>query len=139
MKYIVLFLLSIAAITASSKKDIGKIISKADRIYNENPAQSFALYETAEREAKSSGNHKYDGEIHFGKGRYLVLIAKYVAAIVELIKAILLFQENDNLESLASVYSIKSILLDRLGESQGAHEILLQALEIDKELGIVIG
>ena len=134
LKYIVLFLLSILAINASSKKDIGKIITKADQIYNENPAQSYALYETAEREAISSENHSFDGEIHFGKARYLVLIAKYDAAMVELNKAILLFQENDNLESLASVYSVKSILLDRLGESQGAHEILLQALEIDKEL-----
>lgn len=129
-----LFFLWGFSLSADAQSSIKQLIEKADAVYDENPAQSMALYEKAELQADREGNHLFDGEIHHGKGRFYVLIGQYDAASAALNKAILIYTETKNDEGLASVYSIKSILLERIGESQQAHNMLLKALEIDKRV-----
>lgn len=137
--YFLLVLFLGSSFTVFSQGSIRQLIDKADAVYDENPAQSLVLYEKAEARAKKEGAHSLDGEIHYGKGRFYVLIGQYDAASAELNKAILIFTENENDQGLASVYSIKSILLGRIGEPERAHNMLLKALEIDKKTNNVEG
>jgi serine phosphatase RsbU (regulator of sigma subunit) len=115
-----------------SQGGIEKILNKADLVYAENPAESFALCETAERRALETGEHSEDGSISLCKGRYYVLIAKHDAANIELSKAISIFEKEKDFTNLATAYKIKSILLERIGEKLKAHLMLLKALDIHK-------
>ena len=133
IKIVLFFLLAIPFQGLS--KDIGKILDKADAKYSESPAESFALLEAAEKEAESTNNHKFDGDIYYGKARYYLLIANYDASILELNEAILIFENENDLHMLSASYSLKSILLERLGEGQKAHNYLLQALKFDRQIG----
>lgn len=111
------------------------MITKADLLYDESPAQAFSLYEAAEREANQSANHDFDGKIFLGKARYNLLVAKYDAANANLSEAILFFEANGDKTGLSSALSLKSILFQRIGDEKGAHSLLLKTIEIDKELG----
>lgn len=131
-----LFLISLILLcfSASAQQDIQKILYKADDVYSENPAESFSLCETAEREAQQSGDHSHDANIAYCKARYYILIAKYDAASSELSKAILLFEEQDDKVGLANAFSLKSILLERVGDSQASHLMQLKVVELDREI-----
>jgi len=131
-KLSVIFFCLIATISWS-QKDIGKLLDKSSLVYAENPAESFSLCETAEREATESGNHEFDGNISYCKARYYVLIAKYDACSREINKAIKIFIENDDKHNLSSAYSLKSILLGRIGDEEAAHKMLLNVVELDRE------
>ncbi len=130
-----IILLFISLSFSGFSRDIEKILDKADAKYAESPAESFALLETAEKEAESTNNHRFDGDIHYGKARYYLVTANYDASILELNEAILIFEKDKDLHMLSASFSLKSILLERLGEGKKAHNYLLQALKIDRQIG----
>jgi serine phosphatase RsbU (regulator of sigma subunit) len=137
MRKVFLLVVLLLSFESVAQQDIQKILYKADDIYAENPAESFSLCETAEREAKESGDHSFDADIARCKARYYILIAKYDAASSELNKAILLYQEADDKYGLASIYSLKSILLRRIGDIEASHLMQLKVVELDRELNDV--
>jgi len=99
------------------------------------PDSAFDFYCKAEEHAASVGNLDYTGTIAYGKARIYVLLTNYGKASEELNKAILFFQENNNKSMLASTYSLKSILLERIGDNEASHLIQLKACEIAKKSG----
>ncbi|MEX1002513.1 MAG: SpoIIE family protein phosphatase [Crocinitomicaceae bacterium] len=116
-----------------AQQDIQSILKKADAVYDNHPEESFALCERAERQADKSGNTTFNGDISLCKARYYLLIARYDAAGSELNKAILIFRHKKDLLNLSNAYSLKSILLDRIGEPKKAHNSLLKSLELSRE------
>lgn len=131
MKYIfcLIFLLSSAAFS----KDIQKLLNKAELIYAENPAESFALYETAEREAKQQNTTEYNTQINLGKARYYILIAKYQSASALLNECILDAKTDEDGGALTHALSLKSILLERIGENEASHQLELEVLSLNKK------
>jgi serine phosphatase RsbU (regulator of sigma subunit) len=120
--------------TTSWSQDIGKMIDKAELQYDQSPAQSFSIYEAAEREAELTSNHAFDGEIALGQGRYNLLVAKYDASSAKISEAILFFEAKNDKRGLAKAFSLKSILFERIGATDASHAMLLKTLEIDIEL-----
>jgi tetratricopeptide (TPR) repeat protein len=132
-RFSLLLIYTVVSSVGVAQTNIENILEKSRSLYNENPAESFSLCETAEREAKETGDHSQDGSIAYCKGRYYLLIAKYDASSTELNKAINIFTENDDKLNLSSTYSLKSILLQRIGDEAAAHTMLLKVLELDRE------
>ncbi|MEO9533384.1 MAG: SpoIIE family protein phosphatase [Crocinitomicaceae bacterium] len=110
------------------------MLDKASSLYSESPAESYALYEAAQREAELNSNHQFDGDILVGKARYNILVAKYDAASANLSEATLFYEAKEDKHGLADVYNLKSILMQRLGEDEASRNMLLKSIELDKEL-----
>lgn len=133
-KLLLIIILFASPYFGDAQGDIEKMLNKADQIYAQNPAESFALCESAARQAQKDGDTQFDGDIALCRGRYYLLITKYDAATSELNKAIIIFEKKGDLQNLAVTYKLKSILLHRVGEVNAAHKILLEALEIYREI-----
>ena len=122
-----------------SQTGIEKVLNKAELVYDENPAESFSLCESAEREAKEENNHQFDGNISICKARYLILIASFEAATVEVNNAISIFKKNEDELNLVHAYSLKSLLLSKMGDLDAAHKLNLEVLELDRQIGNTSG
>ena len=120
--------------TCKAQNQVESILDKADLIYAENPAESFALCERAEREAKSTGDFNHSGAISLCKARYYLLIAKYDAASKEINNAILFFEAKQDTFSLCNALSLKNILLTKIDRQEEAHSILLKVIALERQL-----
>lgn len=127
-------LLLFYGLSPQAQKDIDKILLKASDIYDENPAESFEMCERAEREAKLKNDHAFDGDIAICKARYLILIASFGDATSELNKAILFFEEKKDPLNLATALSLKSLMLSKMGDHDAAHQMLLEVLELNRQM-----
>ena len=116
-------------------KEIEKNIELARDIVSSNPDSAMVLYSIAEAIATGQSNKDYIGNISYGKARYYVVMTDYGHASEELKKAILFYEENNNLSSLASAYALQSVLLDRIGDKESSHFVQVKACAIAKESG----
>ncbi|MCB9224529.1 MAG: SpoIIE family protein phosphatase [Crocinitomicaceae bacterium] len=132
-RLILIFLIAFSPFFAGAQQDVEDILDKANDVYNENPAESFSFCEAAGRLAIEQGNTEFDAEIATCKARYYLLIAKYDAASAELNKAILFYENVDDKDGLAYAYSLKSILLDRVGDTDASHLMQLKVVNLDRE------
>lgn len=136
---LILFLLATSFYGVRAQGDISKMLDKSLLIYDENPAESFALCEAAERKAIATDDHSMDGDISLCKARYLILIASFDQASSELNKAIVFFQEKEDDYNLSKAYSLKGVLLHKMGDNQGSHNLQLKVLNIDRRIGNQFG
>lgn len=127
-------LLCLLATFSFAQNDIRKILDKAALVYDENPAESYALCETAERKADSENIHEHDGSISLCKARYLILIASFDEGMKELNKAIIFFKNKDDRYNLTATYSLKSLMLRKMGDVDASHTMLLEVLELNREM-----
>ncbi|MEZ4923435.1 MAG: SpoIIE family protein phosphatase [Crocinitomicaceae bacterium] len=132
-RLVLIFLIAFSSVFAAAQQDVEDILDKANDVYNENPAESFSFCEAAGRLAIEQGNTEFDAEIATCKARYYLLIAKYDAASAELNKAILFYENVDDKDGLAYAYSLKSILLDRVGDTDASHLMQLKVVNLDRE------
>ncbi|UKN00757.1 tetratricopeptide repeat protein [Paracrocinitomix mangrovi] len=133
MSRLILLFVIIISFSAFSQGEVEDKLRKADLVYNENPAESFSLCESAEREAKELNNTEFDGNIALCKARYYLLISMYDACSRELNKATLFFEKREDKVNLASVYNLKQNMLSKIGEIEEAHQFMLKVVEIDRE------
>lgn len=131
MKILLPFLLFISLNTFAT--DIQKILNKAESLYAENPAESFAMYEKAEKEALKQNNTQFECQINLGKARYYLLISKYESASALLNECILRSENTEDHSSLTHALSLKGILLERVGEKEASHALQLEVLELNRQ------
>lgn len=132
-----LFFFFVFSIEKAHAQSIEKYLNAADEIYDSNPDSSFQLCCAAENLQNQEEDNSLAGKIAVCKGRYYILKTDYGNATNELNKAILFYQEKKDLLALSGVYSLKSILLDRVGEPEQAHLFLLKSYQIAKQEGSV--
>lgn len=114
---------------------IQKLIDQGNEIYYSNPDSSYALCCGAEEEANKSGTTEFIGATALCKARYLILVTDYQAAAKELNIAIQFFTWKEDFVSLSKAYSLKSILLDRVGDADESVRVLREAYLISKNHG----
>jgi serine phosphatase RsbU (regulator of sigma subunit) len=137
MKNLFLILFSISIISLNSvfaNESLEKLVNQSFELYNSNPAESFSICLEAEKLANKTNEHTFDGDISFIKGRYFLLTTKYDLSTTELNKAIEIYKLDNNKSSLSATYSLKSLLLSRIGEDEKAHNLLLEVINLDREL-----
>jgi serine phosphatase RsbU (regulator of sigma subunit) len=132
---VTIFLLITIAITANSQSNIQSLIDQGNQIYYSDPDSSYALCCGAEEEAKKSANNEFTGSIALCKARYLVLVTDYQGAALQLNIAIQFFTIKEDFVNLSKAYSLKSILLDRIGEPEESTKVLREAYLISKNHG----
>lgn len=133
----ILSLLFVFSITNTNAQSIETYLNEADEIYDSNPDSSFQLCCYAEDLQTKDRDSSLAGEIATCKARYYLLKTDYGNATNELNKAILIYQENHDLLALSGVYSLKSILFDRVGDAEQAHLFLLKSYQMAKKEGSV--
>lgn len=121
----------------TNAQSIETYLKDADEVYDSNPDSSFQLCCYAEDLQDKDHDSTMAGEIATCKARYYLLKTDYGNATNELNKAILIYQEKHDLLALSGVYSLKSILFDRVGDPEQAHLFLLRSYQIAKEEGSV--
>jgi len=109
----------VGQVTAQNKY-VKQLVNKGHQVYSFDPTESFSLCKQAQEEAQLSNDHLYDGSISICLARYYILVTNYELATLELNKAEIFFQQKNDKSNLAETYSLKSILLGRLGEDQKA-------------------
>ena len=125
---IFLFLLSC---TVFSQSDFDVKIEIADRIYNANPDSSYKICMGID----TTHSKKLDqGRLSLSKVRVLLLMTDYESCERELLNAEKIFLTLNNKPLLANTYSLKSILLKRLGEMRAGINMLKKAYEINLEI-----
>ncbi|MBL7899463.1 MAG: hypothetical protein JNJ99_13070, partial [Crocinitomicaceae bacterium] len=110
-------------------------IDQCNETYYANPDSSFEFCLKAEKESKYQGNFTYAGEIALCKARYHILVTDYETANAELSFAINCFEQKKNYAKLSKAMSLKSILLDRIGEHYQSTKVLREAYLISKNHG----
>lgn len=136
LKAAVVLLLFHFTTNAFAQHDSTQIIDylkKCNETYYANPDSSYEFCLRAEKESKYQGNFNFAGDIALGKARYHILVTDYELAFSELSFAIDFFEQKRNYPKLSSAYSLKSILLDRIGEHDASSEMLKKAYQISKE------
>jgi len=121
--------------TATGQTSIDSLLDLAYQIYSENPTKSFEYAQLAKTKALEQGDHSYDAEIGYCVARYYVLTTKYDLASAQLTETIALCEENNDLFNLASIYSLKAIMLGKIGDFNGAHSLQLKSISLEKESG----
>lgn len=135
------FIFSLFLLTTSfgfSQRDSSTIINYIDqcnKTYYANPDSSFEFCLKAEKESKYQGNFSYAGDIALCKSRYHILVTDYETANAELTFAINCFEQKKNFAKLSKAMSLKSILLDRIGEHYQSTKVLREAYLISKNNG----
>ena len=117
---------------AQTTDNIQQLIDQGNEIYYSNPDSSFALICEAENLAKKKSDNSYFGRIALAKARYFVLVTDYRASSRELTLAIYFFENNRDFVNLSKAYSLRSILLDRIGEKEESTKVLREAYLISK-------
>lgn len=120
---------------AQDTATIQKLIDEGNAIYYSNPDSSYTLCCGAEDLAKKAGTPEYLGKTALCKARYYILVTDYQAAATELYIAIQFFTTKEDYPSLSRAYSLKSILLDRIGEPKASTDMLREAYLISKNHG----
>lgn len=128
----------VGQVTAQNKY-VKQLVNKGHQVYSFDPTESFSLCKQAQEEAQLSNDHLYDGSISICLARYYILVTNYELATLELNKAEIFFQQKNDKSNLAETYSLKSILLGRLGEDQKAINLLLKVIHLEKELKDTLG
>lgn len=129
------FLLTTISFTTHSQSNIQSLIDQGNQIYYSDPDSSYALCCGAEEEAKKSANNEFAGNIALCKARYMVLVTDYQGAAMQLNIAIQFFSYKEDFVNLSKAYSLKSILLDRIGEKEESTKVLYEAYLISKNHG----
>ena len=137
---LIIFLLTLvlelfgSTVTANAQT-IVEYINAGDEVYESNPDSSFQLCCIAEELQESQNDFSQAGAIAMCKGRYYLLKTEYGNATEELNKAIIFYEEKNDLRSLSEIYSLKSILFDRLGDNEKAHVFLLKSYQTTVNIG----
>ncbi len=129
------FLLTTISFTTHSQSNIQSLIDQGNQIYYSDPDSSYALCCDAEEEAKKTANNEFAGNIALCKARYMVLVTDYQGAALQLNIAIQFFTYKEDFVNLSKSYSLKSILLDRIGEKEESTKVLYEAYLISKNHG----
>ncbi len=127
----VLFLCLSCLLLAQSK--VADLLWQADSIYSSDPDSSYAL--CLEAEKLNGGDQKFLGGINLSKGRYHLLITDYEAAGKEFAIAQEVFTKQNDLDNLAHLFSLKSILFDRIGDHNAAMSLLKKSYNIHLQSG----
>ncbi|MBK7129715.1 MAG: SpoIIE family protein phosphatase [Crocinitomicaceae bacterium] len=114
---------------------IADLIKKSNEIYYENPDSSYRLCCEAEKKSQYYGNTQFMGDIAHCKARYHLLVTDYDLSATEINFAIQIFEQQKNYPKLSRAYSLKSILLDRIGEPDASTNMLREAYFISKNHG----
>jgi serine phosphatase RsbU (regulator of sigma subunit) len=132
---VITILLTTISFTANSQSNIQSLIDQGNQIYYSDPDSSYALCCGAEEEAKKSTTNEFAGSIALCKARYMVLVTDYQGAALQLNIAIQFFSFKEDFVNLSKSYSLKSILLDRIGEKEESTKVLYEAYLISKNHG----
>jgi serine phosphatase RsbU (regulator of sigma subunit) len=126
--FIILFLLfSTCFIQAQTPLEM---LDEANNIYRSDPEASFEIC----NEVEAIINNKIDsnalGEVYLCQGRYQLLKANLEQSTKLLNKALLIFEQLNNLSRQAKCHSVKSILLGRIANNKEALYHERKALEL---------
>jgi serine phosphatase RsbU (regulator of sigma subunit) len=105
------------------------ILNRATELFNKNYNASFDLCCQAEK----INDIKYTGEVSICKARYYITFTDYENAEFELTKAITFFTKRNDLKNLSHAFDLKSILLDRIGDTISSCNYLLKAYQLSKK------
>ena len=116
----------------SAQYDFKQKIARADNIYYTYPVSSYNICMSIDTSVLSKENQ---GILSLSKVRVLLLMTDYESCERELLNAEDIFSNLSSQQLLANTYSLKSILLERLGEKRAAINMLLKSYDISVELG----
>ncbi len=108
-----------------------ELIDLASEVYSEYPDSSLKLCEEAEK----LNDQSVYADICGCKAKYYLLFTDYEKAELELTNGINFSKEKNDYTNLSYLYSLKSIQLERIGEHDQSHYILLESYKISKQYG----
>ncbi len=125
---IIFLLLIFITIATNAQTDFEEKIKLADDIYYTYPDSSYRICMGIDT---SKLTLLQQGDLSLSKVRVLILMTDYESSERELLNAEKIFIKLDKQHLLASTYSLKSILLKRLGEKRAGINMLKKAYEIN--------
>jgi serine phosphatase RsbU (regulator of sigma subunit) len=128
-KIMLLFLLFFNYVLSQSNAK--QLVEQAAEVYSEFPDSSFKLC----LEAEKLNDEKVVIDICGCKAKYYLLFTDYENAEIEITNGINLSKKNNDYNNLSYFYSLKSIQLERIGEIDQSHYVLLESYKISKEHG----
>lgn len=122
------------SVMAMSEKDPEEVLAQANELYYSNPDSSFSLCKTLDR---ADLTNSQNANLSVVLARYNILTTDYESAEIELQKARQIFEELNDQIGMARVYSLESILAERLGEKEKSLNLVKKAYLIYLEQGDV--
>ncbi len=130
-----LFLFTGSYCCAQSQKEIAGLLKKSDSLYFSNPDSSMALCALAEASALNIKDTVLIVKAKIGKARYLILKTDLEKAEEELNEVIAYVERHPEKNLLAKAYSLKSIIMGRVGNEKEDVLYLEKAYHLYKESG----
>lgn len=131
LKYLLFLASFLILMTSFSQSKSEIILKKANELYAKNYNASFDLCCQAEK----INDIRFIGEVSMCKARYYITFTDYENGEIELSKAISFYSKKKDLVNLSDAYDLKSILLDRIGDTIAGTRYQLKAYQISKESG----
>ncbi len=123
----------------SAQSNSYELVVQADQVYNEDPGQSYVLCSEAEKLLDKDSEDEEVASVAICLARYYILVTQYDDANTYLNQAIEIYTRNGNLIGLSSAFSLKSILMQKIGDAQASRSLLIRAVEIERQLGDTSG
>lgn len=131
LKYFLFLASFLILMTSFSQSKSEIILKKANELYAKNYNASFDLCCQAEK----INDIRFIGEVSMCKARYYITFTDYENGEIEISKAIAFYTKKKDLINLSNAYDLKSILLDRIGDTITGTRYQLKAYQISKKSG----
>lgn len=118
MYKVILFFFSFFTLICGNANNIKEKISLANELKYSNPDSAFNICCTLEENLEDKEHNINYAETQLCKGRYYILKSNLDKATQVLNNAITVFEKEKNLSRLAKCYSLKSIIFQRLNDTE---------------------
>lgn len=130
---LMMFLIWSCSAWSVNSDNADQILTLADEIYSSNPDSTYQLCKSLDPEELSGEQRARRSTI---LARYYLLMSEYEGAEIETVNAATYYQKKEDKNNLAYIYSLQSILANKLGELEDSRKLILKSYEAYKELGL---